>query len=265
MSEEGMVQGRGFAYCFWTGMTHRNQDGWQNEPSIYKTWNVREVLQPSKEKVSSKANPPQGTIPPAAAEPRRQSDLDHRPALRQAHLSPGLERPALDRRLCVRSLPLSLKQTIQQWQVLNGSDRPLPCTVSFGNHPWVFENLRGKTFSYYHRNGDTLTVFVCRISRALSGDKINDTIIVATGRNTPACIISSKKYYAFKATDATNSGNWCVWEGVKGSGEYGFEQECSITKVSDNKAPSRRIGSKDILACFNRPRNERRHYGRGEH
>ena len=250
MSKVRVVQGLGIPYCIWTGMTQTNQDGWGDEPSIYKTWDGRPVMRPSKVKASSKQHAPLHLFtPPSAASKRKHIDSDVQKAIsygHQAHLSPGLGRPTLDHRLCVRSLPLSLKQTIQQWQVLHGSNRPLPCAMLFGNYPWVYENASGKTFSYYHRNGDALMVWVCRISRALSGDKTKDTVIMATGKNTPPCIISSKRYYAFQGAP-TNGGNWCVWEGLKGRGEYGFEKECSITKVSDNKAPSRRVGSKDIL------------------
>ena len=252
MNKVKVIQGLGIPYCIWTGTTYPNPDGWEDEPSIYKTWDGRQVIQPSKDEVPSKPNVPLGISKPSAtANTRKQICSDTEKAgghENQAHLSSAPVRPALDPKLCVRLLPPSLKLLIQQWQVFNGSGQPLPCTMHYGNYPTVFENATGRTCSYYHRNGDALVVWACRISRALSGDKSKNTVIMATGKNTPPCIISSKKYFAFQETsDTAYSGNWCVWEGVHGRGEYGFEKECSITKVSDDKAPSRRIGFNEIL------------------
>ena len=111
------------------------------------------------------------------------------------------------------------------------------------NYRNVFETLDGdKTRSYYHRNGDTLEVYIAKLGRLSGGTDRQRCVVLASGPNTPTCIISNKRHFGHYTGQRppTFSGVMMIWEGLKGKGEQGFELESSVTKSNDNKAPSRR-------------------------
>ena len=244
MSKVRVVDGLGIPYSKWSGTFYPNQDGWENEPSVFKTWDGRQVMAPRPGFRVGRPSLSTSTDVQIRQHQQDTTSQDQRSPRRSQRPT-----PPLDDSLCFCSLPSSLKLLIEQWQVLHGSGRVLPCTILAGNASWVFENSVNRTFSYYHRNGDTLTAWVCKISPALSGGESRRAVVVVSGNNTPPCIISTKKHTGpFEgARPPTYAGGYLVWEGLKGRGENGFEIEPSVSKVSDDKAPSRRSGSKDII------------------